>query len=73
MEWLLVFPWIERDFIWLTEQVQMFHLKQKKTNSEDYVIRLITPISRKKFHIPQRASQGSRSTEDDRVYYLQGF
>jgi hypothetical protein len=32
------------------------------------VIRWTTPLSRKKFHIPQRASRGRRSTEGDRVY-----
>jgi hypothetical protein len=34
------------------------------------VIRLTTSVSRKKFHIPQRASQGRRSTEGDRVFLL---
>jgi hypothetical protein len=37
------------------------------------VIRLTTPTSRKQFHLPQRASRGRRSTEDDRVYHMLVF
>jgi hypothetical protein len=35
--------------------------------NEDCVIRLTTPVSSKKFHIPKQASQGRRSTERERV------
>jgi hypothetical protein len=33
------------------------------------VIRWTTPVSRKHFHTPQRASQGRRNTKGDRVLY----
>jgi hypothetical protein len=32
-------------------------------------IRWTPPVSRKKFHLPHRASQGRRGTNGDRVYY----
>jgi hypothetical protein len=32
------------------------------------MIGLTTPVPRKKYHIPQQASQGRRSTEGDRGY-----
>jgi hypothetical protein len=29
MKWLLVFIYLEHDFIWLTEQIQTLHLRYK--------------------------------------------
>jgi hypothetical protein len=31
------------------------------------------PVSRKKFHLPQRASQGRWSTEGDRVEHIESM
>ena len=39
------------------------------TNSEDYVwIRRTPPVTRKKFHLPHRASRGKRGTKGERVH-----
>jgi len=47
--------------ILLSEQVQTLHLRYKKANGKSYMwIRWTPTVSRKEFHLPQRASQGRR-------------